>query len=219
MPPYLDVSRLNREAERRTATIRRAAQARIPTPDGELTCFGFEAGDGQEHLAFVAGDVAGGQDVLTRVHSECLTGDLLSSLRCDCGDQLRGALRMIGEAGAGVVVYLRGQEGRGIGIVNKLRAYRLQDEGLDTVDANLALGLPVDCRDFSVAAAILRELGVGGIRLLTNNGAKVDALVRCGIPVRERVPMPPSVTEHNRRYLTAKRIRMGHAIGELREGA
>jgi len=186
----------------------------VPTAHGVFRCIAYETGD-VSHLAFVAGDVAGRDGVLVRVHSECLTGDVLGSLRCDCGAQLDRALRLIGEAGSGVVVYLRGHEGRGIGLVDKLRAYALQDEGFDTVDANLALGLPVDGRDFAAGAAILADLGVGSVRLLTNNPAKVTALAADGVSVVERVALSLAPTPENLCYLRAKRARLGHAIDGL----
>lgn len=165
------------------------------------------------------GDVAT-DEVLVRVHSECLTGDVLSSLRCDCGPQLRSALTSIADEGRGVVVYLRGHEGRGIGLLNKLRAYSLQDDGLDTVDANVALGLPVDSRDYSPAAAILAHLGVRSIRLLTNNPDKVEAMSRAGwTSVTEVVPMPSPPNPHNARYLATKAARLGqHTIRALPGG-
>jgi len=152
--------------------------------------------------------------VLVRVHSECVTGDVFGSLRCDCGTQLDLAMRQIAEEGAGVIVYLRGQEGRGIGITHKLRAYQLQDVGFDTVDANLELGLPVDAREYSVAGQLLDDLGVRSVRLLTNNPAKVAALAAHGVDVT-RVPLPPLATPHNLRYLATKRDRLGHQLEDL----
>jgi GTP cyclohydrolase II len=166
---------------------------------------------GREHLAIVVGDPPRGQPVLTRLHSECLTGDVLGSLRCDCGEQLRGALQVIAEAGAGVLLYLA-QEGRGIGLINKLRAYCLQDQGFDTVDANLRLGFEADERLFTVAATMLNRLGFVKVRLLTNNPAKVDSLENLGIVVTERVPHAFPANPHNAHYLEAKRKRSGHYL-------
>ena len=184
----------------------------LPTAWGEFTLHGvLDPATGQEHAALAMGDIRGGEPVLTRVHSECLTGDTLFSLRCDCGPQLQGGLRAIAAAGRGVLLYLR-QEGRGIGLVNKIRAYALQQQGADTVEANRLLGLPDDARDYAVAADLLRRLGVQQVRLLTNNPAKVTALEHLGIRVVERVPLhtPPNV--HNEGYLKTKRQRMGHYL-------
>lgn len=161
------------------------------------------------HLAVIRGDVRG-HDVPTRMHSECLTGDVFGSRRCDCGEQLHTAMSLIAEAGRGVVVYLRGHEGRGIGLVNKLRAYALQEQGLDTIEANVALGLPVDARSYRPAAAILRHLGVRSVALLTNNPAKVDQLTGVGVRCSRIVPMPSTPHRDNERYLRTKAERMGH---------
>lgn len=193
--------------------IRRTGQAAIPTGLGEFRAISYEQADGVEHLALVMGEVDGGEDVLVRLHSECLTGDLLGSLRCDCGSQLRMALEAVAAAGRGVIVYLRGHEGRGIGLGHKLRAYALQQyRGMDTVEANRALGLPVDSRDYVPAARILAELGIASVRLLTNNPDKCRALVDRGIAVSERLPVEAEPNEHNTRYLAAKRDRMGHLL-------
>lgn len=192
--------------------VRRLARARVPTAHGELWCLAYAADDGVEHLAFVAGSVTGAHEALVRVHSECLTGDVLGSLRCDCGAQLDEALRRITDAGCGAVVYLRGHEGRGIGLAAKLRAYELQDRGLDTVDANVALGLPVDARDYAAGAAILDDLGVAGVRLLTNNPDKVTALTRYGVRVVGRLPLVVAAHAESARYLRTKRSRMGHLL-------
>ena len=182
----------------------------VPTRHGPFRMLTFTAGNaGPVHLAIVRGDPAV-DSLLVRVHSECLTGDVLGSLRCDCGEQLDRALARIAAAGQGLLVYLRGHEGRGIGLNAKLRAYALQERGLDTVDANLALGLPVDDRDFAPAAAILRHLGVRSVHLLTNNPDKAAALAECGMPCHRLVPMPPTVTRHNERYLRTKNDRLGH---------
>jgi 3,4-dihydroxy 2-butanone 4-phosphate synthase/GTP cyclohydrolase II len=172
--------------------------------------------DGVEHLALVLGRVRGRRDVLVRVHSECLTGDVFGGARCECGDQLHAALDALVAAGAGVLVYLRGQEGRGIGLVAKTRTQILQDEqGLDTVDSATALGLPVDVRDYGPAARVLRHLGVRSVRLLSNNPDKVRALVAYGVPVTARMPLLAPVHEGNVGYLTAKRDRLGHDLPHL----
>ncbi|MEW1660724.1 MULTISPECIES: bifunctional 3,4-dihydroxy-2-butanone-4-phosphate synthase/GTP cyclohydrolase II [unclassified Streptomyces] len=194
-------------------TVRREATTRLPTEFGELTAHGYRSTvDGVEHIALVAGDLGDGEDVLVRIHSECLTGDVFRSLRCDCGPQLAASLRRISEAGRGVVVYLRGHEGRGIGLLSKLRAYELQENGRDTLDANLELGLPADSRDYGAGAQMLRDLGVRSLRLLTNNPDKTAALLRHGLTVTGREPMPVQAGEHNLRYLRTKRDRMGHDL-------
>ena len=191
--------------------VQQLACARIPTDFGEFQlCLYENDKDDKEHLALVMGDVRD-EDVLVRVHSECFTGDVLGSRRCDCGDQLHGAMRIIGEAGRGVIVYLR-QEGRGIGLLDKLRAYNLQDEGYDTVDANLMLGHQADEREYDVAAAILIDLGVRSVRLLTNNPDKVTSLKALGIQVSERVPIQAPVHPENAFYLSTKAIRMRHQL-------
>jgi 3,4-dihydroxy 2-butanone 4-phosphate synthase/GTP cyclohydrolase II len=173
--------------------------------------------DGVDHLAFVRGDVSGDEPVLVRVHSECLTGDVFGSRRCDCGSQLADALDAIDEAGRGVLVYLRGHEGRGIGLLHKLQAYQLQDGGADTVEANLNLGLPADARDYGTGAQILADLGVRTMRLLTNNPAKRAGLAGYGRRVIGRVPLPVQANPENLRYLRTKRDRMGHHLPELPE--
>uniref|UniRef100_A0A6V7QXH1 GTP cyclohydrolase II n=1 Tax=Ananas comosus var. bracteatus TaxID=296719 RepID=A0A6V7QXH1_ANACO len=169
--------------------------------------------DGTEHIAVVKGDIGNGQDVLVRVHSECLTGDILGSARCDCGNQLDLALQLIEKAGRGVLVYLRGHEGRGIGLGQKLRAYNLQDQGHDTVEANIELGLAVDDREYGIGAQILRDIGVRTMRLMTNNPAKFIGLKGYGLAVVGRVPVISPVTEENQRYLETKRTKMGHVYG------
>ena len=192
--------------------IERVVETRLPTGFGEFTAVGYRSlVDDKHHVAMVKGDVAGREDVLVRVHSECLTGDVFHSLRCDCGEQLESALAMIEEEGRGVLLYLA-QEGRGIGLLNKLRAYNLQDEGFDTVDANLELGLPVDLRDYGIGAQILSDLGLGSIRILTNNPKKIRGLEGYGLSVAEQVPIVHAPNPHNEAYLRAKRERMGHAI-------
>ncbi|MCE7079668.1 3,4-dihydroxy-2-butanone-4-phosphate synthase [Streptomyces sp. ST2-7A] len=192
--------------------VRREASTALPSEYGPFRAHGYRAADGVEHIALVAGDPEGAEDLPVRVHSECLTGDVLGSLRCDCGPQLRSSLARIAEEGRGVLVYLRGHEGRGIGLLPKLRAYELQEHGRDTLDANLELGLPADARDYAVAARVLEDLGARSIRLLTNNPEKVDALRRHGLTVTAREPVPVSVGEHNLRYLRTKRDRMGHEL-------
>ncbi len=195
----------------------RVAEARIPTRHGDFRAVGYTSiYDDVEHVALVKGDVGGsdtaGHDVLVRVHSECLTGDVFGSLRCDCGPQLDAALEMVAEEGRGVVLYMRGHEGRGIGLLHKLQAYQLQDAGQDTVDANLNLGLPADARDYGIGAQILVDLGVRSMRLLTNNPAKRVGLDGYGLQIVERVPMPLRANAENLRYLRTKRDRMGHDL-------
>lgn len=194
-------------------TVRREAEVNLPTAHGAFTAYGYRSTtDGVEHVALVHGDLGDGEDVLVRVHSECLTGDIFHSLRCDCGPQLEASMKRITEAGRGVVVYLRGHEGRGIGLVSKLRAYELQERGRDTLDANLELGLPADARDYAAGAQILEDLGVRSLRLMTNNPDKISALVRHGLKVQGREVMPLQAGEHNLRYLRTKRDRMGHDL-------
>ncbi|MEV5256234.1 bifunctional 3,4-dihydroxy-2-butanone-4-phosphate synthase/GTP cyclohydrolase II [Streptomyces werraensis] len=194
-------------------TVRREAEVRLPTAHGTFTAYGFRSTvDGVEHVALVHGDLGDGADVLVRMHSECLTGDVFGSQRCDCGPQLDASLDRIQAEGRGVVVYLRGHEGRGIGLMSKLRAYELQERGRDTLDANLELGLPADARDYAAGAQILADLGVRSVRPMTNNPDKSDALARHGIDVVRREPMPVTASEHNLRYLRTKRDRMGHDL-------
>jgi GTP cyclohydrolase II len=195
-------------------------QLPIDTRFGRFRQLRFTAsGESIVHLALIRADVRG-HDVPTRVHSECLTGDVFGSRRCDCGEQLRTAMEFICEAGRGVVVYLRGHEGRGIGLVNKLKAYALQEQGLDTIEANVALGLPVDARSYRPAAAILRHLGVRSIALVTNNPTKVERLTRAGVACSRTVPMPSTVHRDNERYLRTKAERMGHSglLGQVLVG-
>lgn len=187
-----------------------AASARIPTPYGEFRARAFESPSGHVHLALVFGEIGDGASLLTRVHSECLTGDALGSLRCDCGVQLRSALRNVAAEGRGVVLYLNGHEGRGIGLVDKLRAYVVQDAGADTVDANLRLGLQVDLRNYGDAAAILGSLGVRSVRLLSNNPGKAAGLRRHGVSVESLQPLGTTPNRHNRGYLETKQARLGH---------
>lgn len=206
-----DLIRYRRRTEK---LVLRAASARVPTQFGEFRCYAFEStiDPGDTHLAFVKGDVGGRPDVLVRVHSECITGDVFSSVKCDCGDQLAEAMRRVDAEGAGVIVYLRGHEGRGIGITHKLRAYELQDAGADTLDANLQLGLPVDSREYGIGAQILADLGLSTIRLLTNNPSKYGGLEGYGLTITERVPINVPVHPEAERYLATKRDRMGHLI-------
>mgnify|MGYP006278560703 CR=1 FL=1 len=196
----------------RETLIDSVRNVRLPTQIGtfQLHCY-VSRTDGQEHLALVKGDVANRENVLVRVHSECLTGDVFHSARCDCGEQLHASMEMIEREGLGVVVYMR-QEGRGIGLVNKLHAYHLQDSGLDTVDANVELGFPPDLREYGIGAQILRGLGVRSIRLLTNNPRKIIGLQGYGLEIVERVPIVMAPGEHNRAYLDAKKARLGHLL-------
>jgi len=193
--------------------VERVVEARIPTAHGEFAAIGYRSlVDDRQHIALVKGDIGDGAGVLTRVHSECLTGDVFGSLRCDCGEQLDYALARIAEEGRGVVLYIRGHEGRGIGLLHKLAAYRLQDEGLDTVDANVNLGLPVDSRDYGVGSQILYDLGVRSMRLLTNNPVKRAAIEGYGLSIDERIPIALPPNEENKGYLQAKVARLGHEI-------
>jgi 3,4-dihydroxy 2-butanone 4-phosphate synthase/GTP cyclohydrolase II len=193
--------------------VQRIASARLPTEYGVFTAVGYHAThDNAEHVALVYGDIADGQDVLVRVHSECLTGDVFGSVRCDCGPQLHDAMRRVAEEGRGVVLYVRGHEGRGIGLMHKLQAYQLQEAGRDTVDANLELGLPADARDYGTGAQILYDLGVRTMRLLTNNPAKRAGLEGYGLKVVGREAMPTRLHPENIQYLRTKRDRMGHDL-------
>jgi GTP cyclohydrolase II len=192
--------------------ISRRVRSRIPTPEGEFHLSLYTSDkDDKDHLAVVMGQVEGKEDILVRVHSECFTGDVLGSMRCDCGDQLKRAMEHIAYAGEGVVIYLR-QEGRGIGLLEKLRAYNLQDKGYDTVDANLALGHQADERDYSIAAGILVDLGIRSIQLMTNNPLKIAALTTAGIPVHKRIPLEADVNMENAEYLFTKARRMQHML-------
>jgi 3,4-dihydroxy 2-butanone 4-phosphate synthase/GTP cyclohydrolase II len=205
-----DLIRYRRRTER---LVRRTADTRMPTEFGDFRCVAYQSLIGGEtHLAFVMGEPGGQEDVLVRVHSECLTGDVFGSRRCDCGDQLHAAMRRIAAEGQGVVVYLRGHEGRGIGIADKLRAYELQDCGLDTVDANVELGLPVDSREYGMGAQILVDLGITTMRLMSNNPAKRGGLEGYGLKIVERVALHTEPNPHNIQYLRTKRDRMGHIL-------
>jgi len=196
----------------RETLVERTAVARLPTKYGrDFRIFGYKCKmNGIEHVAMVCGDIGDGDDILVRVHSECLTGDIFGSVRCDCGPQLQKAMEMVAEEGRGVIVYLRGQEGRGIGLGHKLRAYNLQDQGRDTVDANLDLGLPVDSREYGIGAHILKDVGVNRMRLMTNNPAKFTGLKGYGLEISERIAIVTEVTEDNAAYIQTKRERMGH---------
>ncbi|MDY5839958.1 MAG: bifunctional 3,4-dihydroxy-2-butanone-4-phosphate synthase/GTP cyclohydrolase II [Corynebacterium camporealensis] len=199
--------------------IQRQVETRLPTAYGDFRMLGYRhIIDGMEHVALVAGDVAdlkGAENVPVRVHSECLTGDVFGSLRCDCGEQLKESLRIVQEQGSGVVIYLRGQEGRGIGLIHKLQAYRLQDEGLDTVDANLEQGLPEDAREYSVAGQILRDLGIKSVELLTNNPHKGEGMSGFGVDASQHRPLPVEANAENINYLRTKRDRMNHDLPQV----
>jgi len=199
---------------RRTESqVQRITQTTLPLPYGDFTVIGYQSTvTGDDVIALVAGEVGDGEDVLVRVHSECLTGDVFGSLRCDCGPQLNAALQQIADEGRGVLLYLRGHEGRGIGLMHKLRAYQLQESGRDTVDANLDLGLPADAREYGTGAQILADLGVKSMRLLTNNPEKRAALSGFGLRIVERVPLVTQVNPHNEFYLQTKATRMGHDL-------
>jgi 3,4-dihydroxy 2-butanone 4-phosphate synthase/GTP cyclohydrolase II len=212
----ITIADLIRYRRQRDKLVKRLGEARIPTKHGDFTCYAYESVlDGEQHLALVKGAVAGEENVLVRVHSECLTGDVFGSLRCDCGVQLDAALRRIAEEGTGAVVYLRGHEGRGIGIGHKLRAYTLQEQGRDTVDANLELGLPVDSREYGIGAQILNDLGITTMRLMTNNPTKYGGLEGFGLDIVERVPLESAPNPENIEYLRTKRERMGHLLEGL----
>ena len=210
---FISIADLVRHRRRIEKLVTRVAEATIPTVHGDFQAVVYESVlDGVQHVAFVRGKPSGSQDVLVRVHSECLTGDIFGSLRCDCGPQLDQALQAIAEAGEGVVVYLRGHEGRGIGLGHKIRAYELQQAGLDTVDANLELGLPADSREYGIGAQMLVDLGITTMRLMTNNPAKYGGLDGFGLEITERVPVHTVPTPHNIAYLRAKQERLGHLL-------
>ncbi len=214
--PIVSIADLIRYRRHHEKLVKRIAEATLPTEFGNFQAVVFESIlDGEQHLALVYGDLASTPNVLVRVHSECLTGDVLGSLRCDCGPQLQTAMMKIAAEGAGVVVYLRGHEGRGIGLGHKIRAYALQENGHDTVDANLELGLPVDSREYGIGAQILVDLGVTSMRLMTNNPSKYGGLEGFGLNIVERVPIESQPTPYNIDYLRTKRERMGHILGGL----
>ncbi len=214
--PLISIADLIRYRRQHEKLVKAVSEASLPTDYGTFNARVYEGVlDGEEHVALVYGDISAEDSVLVRVHSECLTGDVFGSLRCDCGPQLHAALQTIAAEGAGVVVYLRGQEGRGIGLGHKIRAYALQEEGLDTVDANVELGLPVDSREYGIGAQILVDLGITRMRLMTNNPAKYGGLEGFGLDITERVALESVPTEHNLKYLRTKREKMGHLLEGL----
>jgi 3,4-dihydroxy 2-butanone 4-phosphate synthase/GTP cyclohydrolase II len=216
--PLVSIADLIRYRRQHEKLVRRVAEASLPTEHGQFQAYVFESVlDNEQHLALVYGDISQTKDVLVRVHSECLTGDVMGSMRCDCGPQLHTALAKIAAEGAGVVVYLRGHEGRGIGLGHKIRAYALQEDGADTVDANIELGLPIDSREYGIGAQILVDLGVTSMRLMTNNPSKYGGLEGFGLNISERVAIESLPTEFNIDYLRTKRERMGHLLGGLDE--
>ncbi|KAM0953290.1 putative GTP cyclohydrolase II [Dioscorea sansibarensis] len=212
--PIISITDLIRYRRKREKLVEKIAISRLPTKWGlfQACCYRSKL-DGTEHIAVVKGNIGDGQDVLVRVHSECLTGDILGSARCDCGNQLALAMQLIEQVGRGVLVYLRGHEGRGIGLGQKLRAYNLQDQGHDTVEANMELGLAIDAREYGIGAQILRDIGVQTMRLMTNNPAKFIGLKGYGLAVIGRVPVISPITKENQRYLETKRTKMGHVYG------
>jgi 3,4-dihydroxy 2-butanone 4-phosphate synthase/GTP cyclohydrolase II len=212
----ISIADLIRYRRQKDKLVKRVSEARIPTPYGDFTCYAYESVlNGDQHLALVKGAVQGEDNVLCRVHSECLTGDVFGSRRCDCGWQLEAAVKRVAEEGLGVVVYLRGHEGRGIGLAHKLAAYTLQEQGRDTVDANLELGLPVDSREYGIGAQILVDLGITTMRYMTNNPAKYGGLDGFGLEMVERVPLQSAPNEENSSYLRTKRDRLGHHLEGL----
>lgn len=209
----ISIADLIKYRRKNESLIKRVATAKLPTEFGEFDIVGYESIlDGTDHVALVKGDIGDGQDVLVRVHSECLTGDALGSLRCDCGPQLRAAMRQVSDEGRGVVLYVRGHEGRGIGLLHKLQAYQLQDSGADTVAANVALGLPADARDYGTGAQILGDLGVKSMRLLTNNPTKRAGLDGYGLTINQTVALEVEPNDFNLAYLQTKRDQMGHTL-------
>jgi 3,4-dihydroxy 2-butanone 4-phosphate synthase/GTP cyclohydrolase II len=211
-----DMIKYRRRSEK---LVERATEARIPTAFGEFRAIAYDSHDGREHMALVKGDPNGKRDVLVRVHSECFTGDVLGSIRCDCGTQLADAMKKIADEGEGVIVYIRGHEGRGIGLRHKLEAYALQDRGLDTVEANVELGFAPDSRDYGVGAQILVDLGITTMRLLTNNPTKRAGLEGYGLEITERVSLQSAPNPENIRYLTTKKEKLGHLLDSLAESA
>jgi 3,4-dihydroxy 2-butanone 4-phosphate synthase/GTP cyclohydrolase II len=211
--PFITVAQIIAYRLKHERLVQRVAEATLPTPYGEFRVIGYSnMVDDQEHIALVRGDVSGREDVLVRVHSKCLTGDVFASERCDCGSQLRAALRTVAEEDSGVIVYLD-QEGRGIGLLNKLRAYELQDKGHDTVEANEMLGFPPDLRNYGIGAQILLDLGLTRIRAMTNNPKKLTGLEGFGLEITDRVPLEVEATDLNHDYLEAKRDKLGHLFG------
>src|ERR1017187_438071 len=214
--PLISIADLIRYRRQNEKLVRLVSEARIPAQGREFRAYVYESVlDAEQHLALVMGDVDGEEDVLVRVHSECLTGDVFGSLRCDCGPQLQASLDLIEQEGRGVLIYLRGHEGRGIGLGHKIRAYQLQEEGHDTVDANLQQGLPVDSREYGIGAQMLVDLGITTMRLMTNNPVKYGGLEGFGLDITERVPLQPSPNPENIAYLRTKRERMGHILHGL----
>jgi 3,4-dihydroxy 2-butanone 4-phosphate synthase/GTP cyclohydrolase II len=211
--PFITVAQIISYRLKHERLVRRIAEARLPTPWGEFRIVGYNnAVDNREHVALAYGELDGAEDVLVRVHSKCLTGDVFNSARCDCGPQLHAALRMVAQEGRGVVVYLD-QEGRGIGLLNKLRAYELQDHGHDTVEANEILGFPPDLRNYGIGAQILLDLGLTTIRAMTNNPKKLTGLEGFGLTITGRVPLEVEATRTNQEYLETKRDKLGHLLG------
>jgi len=211
--PIISIADLIRYRRKTEKLVRPVSEAKLPTEYGHFTAIVYQSMlDDVQHIALVKGEITPDEPILVRVHSECLTGDIFASKRCDCGEQLQRALQSIAKAGKGVVVYLRGQEGRGIGLGHKIRAYSLQDSGLDTVEANEELGLPIDSREYGIGAQILADLGAKTIRILTNNPAKYGGLQGYGLEIVERVPMVPTATKENLCYLRTKAKKMGHLI-------